>query len=360
MVEFVPTLIVTGAAGFIGSALCRHLCGHNLARVAGVDKMTYAASRESLHNLIGKPQFELIEADICDAARMAELITTIRPDGILHLAAETHVDRSIDRPSDFLHANIVGTFALLEVARHYLMAIPEEKRTSFRFLHVSTDEVYGSLGEGRFNETTAYAPNSPYAASKAAADHLARAWYKTYGVPVIISNCSNNYGPYQFPEKLIPLMITKALNGERLPVYGKGLNIRDWLYVEDHAEALQLIFSKGRIGEKYNVGGAAEWRNIDLVQELCRVLDELLPKSPHRPHQNLIEFVADRPGHDERYAMDFGKLKNELGWSPRTNLQEGLKKTVAWYLDNRAWCDDIRARHYAGERLGQLRKASNA
>jgi len=349
------TIIVTGAAGFIGSAVCRYLRGRKIARVIGVDKMTYAASREALDDLKNDPDFRLVEADVCDGMAMMNILTAEQPDGIMHLAAETHVDRSIDRPGDFLQANIIGTFSLLEMTRHHLATLPEEKRDAFRFLHVSTDEVYGTLGEtGSFTEETPYAPNSPYAASKAASDHLARAWCKTFGVPVVISNCSNNYGPYQFPEKLIPLCVTKALNGEKLPIYGKGLNVRDWLFVEDHAEALYLIFRQGRIGEKYNVGGAAEWRNIDLVHEFCKILDELLPDSPHRPHKNLITFVADRPGHDERYAMDFSKLTKELGWTPRMTLPEGLRKTVAWYLANNAWCETIRQRRYSGERLGQI------
>jgi dTDP-glucose 4,6-dehydratase len=355
------TIIVTGAAGFIGSAVCRYLRGKNLARVIGIDKMTYAASREALDSLKNDPDFRLIEADICNGAAMLEIMASTRPSGIMHLAAETHVDRSIDSPGAFLQANIVGTFALLEMTRCYLAALAEDEREPFRFLHVSTDEVYGSLGEsGAFTEDMPYAPNSPYAASKASADHLVRAWHKTFKLPIIISNCSNNYGPFQFPEKLIPLSITKALKGERLPIYGKGLNVRDWLFVEDHAEALYLILSKGRSGEKYNVGGNAEWRNIDLVQELCSLLDEALPQSPHRPHKNLIAFVNDRPGHDERYAMDFTKLKSELGWSPRTTLHDGLRKTVAWYLANHAWCDDIRRRTYSGERLGQLRAAGGS
>jgi len=353
------TLIVTGAAGFIGSALCRYLRSRDVARVVGVDKMTYASSRESLDDLKDDPSFRLIERDICDSAAMSALMADVRPDGIIHLAAETHVDRSIDGPAAFIQSNIVGTFTLLECARHYRERTPE-KKDSFRFLHVSTDEVYGSLGpEGAFSETTLYAPNSPYAASKAAADHLARAWHKTYGLPVLISNCSNNYGPFQFPEKLIPLCITKALNGESLPIYGQGANVRDWLFVDDHAEALHILFAKGRIGEKYNVGGNAERRNIDLIRDLCAALDDLFPSSAHKPHNQLIAFVADRPGHDERYAMDFTKLKRETGWSPRTPLAEGLRQTVRWYLDNRDWCEAIRARKYKGERLGRASSAGS-
>jgi dTDP-glucose 4,6-dehydratase len=281
------------------------------------------------------------------------LLVDTRPDGIIHLAAETHVDRSIDNPGSFVQANIVGTFALLEMTRFYLQSLPSDQRQDFRFLHVSSDEVYGSLALGSFGEDAPYAPNSPYAASKAAADHIARAYHKTFGLLVIISNCSNNYGPFQFPEKLIPLCITKALRGEKLPLYGKGLSVRDWLFVEDHVEALFTIFSKGRIGEKYHVGGASEWRNIDLATELCTILDELLPQSPNRPHKNLIAFIADRPGHDERYAMDFSKLKNELGWAPCTAFRDGLRKTITWYLDNPAWCEAINKRKYGGERLGR-------
>jgi len=349
------TLIVTGAAGFIGSAVCRYLRRNNLARVIGVDAMTYAASRESVGILANDPNFTLVEADVADAAAMAALFMRVQPDGIMHLAAETHVDRSIDKPGDFLRANIVGTFSLLETTRVYLHALKPEAREAFRFLHVSTDEVYGSLSadEPAFTEETTYAPNSPYAASKAASDHLARAWYKTYGIPVVISNCSNNYGPLQFPEKLLPLCVTKALHGEALPIYGKGENIRDWLYVDDHARALYLILTRGRLGEKYNVGGAAEKRNIDIIHMLCDLLDELAPDSPHVPHRNLITFVADRPGHDERYAMDFSKLQNELGWTPQTTLEDGLRETVQWYLNNQIWCNSVCARKYAGQRLGQ-------
>jgi dTDP-glucose 4,6-dehydratase len=351
------TIIVTGAAGFIGSAVCRYVRGNNLARVIGIDKMTYAASHEALAHLINNDEdFHLIEADICEGEYITKILARERPGGIMHLAAETHVDRSIDHPHDFVHNNVVGTATLLDAARHYWMSLPESEQKQFRFLHVSTDEVYGSLGtDGRFTEEMAYAPNSPYAASKAGADHLARAWHKTYGLPVVISNCSNNYGPFQFPEKLIPLSILKAINGQSIPVYGNGLNVRDWLFVEDHAEALHLILTRGRIGEKYNVGGAAECRNIDLVHELCAILDEELPQAAQRPHKNLVTFVSDRPGHDERYAMDFAKLRNEFGWRPRISLPEGLRKTVAWYLTNSAWCDDIRRRKYGGERLGQVR-----
>lgn len=350
-----PTYLVTGAAGFIGSALCRYLRQNNLGRVIGLDSMTYAASRESVASLAQDAAFQLIEGDIGDAALLQRLFTEFQPDGVFHLAAETHVDRSIDAPLAFVQTNIVGTASLLEAVRTYCATSSAAKIARFRMLHVSTDEVYGSLGaEGAFTEDLAYAPNSPYAASKAAADHLARAWHKTYGLPIIISNCSNNYGAFQFPEKLIPLCIAKAIHGEPIPIYGRGENVRDWLYVEDHAAALYLILTRGRLGEKYNVGGAAERRNIDVVQNLCAILDELLPESPYRPHGKLITYVTDRPGHDERYAMDFTKLRRELGWQPAMRFEQGLKETVRWYLQNRDWVENIRARKYSGERLGKI------
>lgn len=350
-----PTYLVTGAAGFIGSALCRYLRQNNLGRVIGLDSMTYAASRESVASLAQDATFQLIEGDIGDAALLQRLFTEFQPDGVFHLAAETHVDRSIDVPLAFVQTNIVGTASLLEAVRTYCATSSAAKIARFRMLHVSTDEVYGSLGaEGAFTEDLAYAPNSPYAASKAAADHLARAWHKTYGLPIIISNCSNNYGAFQFPEKLIPLCIAKAIHGETIPIYGRGENVRDWLYVEDHAAALYLILTRGRLGEKYNVGGAAERRNIDVVQNLCAILDELLPESPYRPHGKLITYVTDRPGHDERYAMDFTKLRRELGWQPTMRFEQGLKETVRWYLQNRDWVENIRARKYSGERLGKI------
>lgn len=347
------TIIVTGAAGFIGSAVCRYLRREKLAKVIGVDVMSYAATEESLANLEDDPDFGLVKADITDAAKMAELFIAVKPDGVMHLAAETHVDRSIDRPGDFLQANIIGTFSLLETTRLYLKEIAPEKKETFRFLHVSTDEVYGSLGaEGIFKEDMPYKPNSPYAASKACSDHLARAWHKTYDLPIVVSNCSNNYGPLQFPEKLIPLCINKALKGEKLPIYGTGKNVRDWLFVDDHAKALHLIMTKGRLGEHYNVGGDTEKENIAVINTLCDLLDEMLPDSEHVPHKNLITFVTDRPGHDERYAMDFSKLNAELGWTPEHNFEEGLRETVRWYLDNQEWCQSIANRNYDGERLG--------
>jgi len=347
------TIVVTGAAGFIGSAVCRYLRKENLAKVVGVDAMTYAATEESLACLKDDENFGLVKADIADANTMAELFIRFKPDAIMNLAAETHVDRSIDNPGAFMRSNIIGTFSLLETVRAYLSEAAPEKRDTFRFLHVSTDEVYGSLGSnGIFKEGMPYKPNSPYAASKACSDHLARAWFKTYDLPIVVSNCSNNYGLFQFPEKLIPLCINKALNGENLPIYGEGKNVRDWLFVEDHAKALYLILKKGRLGENYNVGGATEKQNIDVINTLCDLLDEFLPDSPHVPHKNLITFVKDRPGHDARYAMDFTKLNTELEWSPEHNFEQGLRATVKWYLDNQAWCEEIKERSYAGERLG--------
>lgn len=351
------TIIVTGAAGFIGSALCRYLRRNGLARVIGIDAMTYAASREAVGNLANDPQFTLIEANVTDAALITKIFLQDQPDGIIHLAAETHVDRSIDNPSEFLTSNVVGTFSLLEVVRSCLPLLPPDKRQAFRFLHVSTDEVYGSLAaeDKAFTETARYAPSSPYAATKACADHLVDAWHKTYGLPVLITNCSNNYGPLQFPEKLLPLCITKALNGERMPVYGKGENVRDWLYVDDHAQALHLVFARGRVGEHYHIGGNCERRNIDIVHQLCGLLDELRPNALYTPHENLITFVEDRPGHDLRYAMDSSKLTRELGWQPQTSLEAGLRETVQWYITNQIWCNAIRARKYAGQRLGVIK-----
>jgi len=347
------TIIVTGAAGFIGSAVCRYLRREGLARVIGIDAMTYAASRESVGILANDPLFTLTAADVTDAAAMAQIMVKTKPDAIIHLAAETHVDRSIDAPSDFLRSNVVGTFSLLETLRSFFPYLTQEKREAFRFLHVSTDEIYGSLGaQGSFTEESRFDPSSPYAATKASSDLLVQAWHKTYGLPTIISNCSNNYGPLQFPEKLLPLCITKALNGEAIPVYGTGENVRDWLYVDDHARALYLILKRGRVGERYNIGGGCEKRNIDIITQTCDLLDEANPTPPYRPSKSLITFVPDRPGHDYRYAMDFSKLRNELGWTPQTSLEDGLRETVRWYLSNQIWCNAIRARKYGGERLG--------
>lgn len=346
-------IIVTGGAGFIGSAVCRYLVRDIGAGVLNVDKLTYAGNLDSLREIVDMPGYRFLHADICDRAAMTEAFASFRPTGVMHLAAESHVDRSITGAAPFVETNIVGTFVLLEAARAYFATLSEHERESFRFLHVSTDEVYGTLGpEGLFAETTPYDPSSPYSASKAAADHLAGAWGRTYGLPVVISNCSNNYGPYHFPEKLIPLVILNALHGKSLPVYGDGANIRDWLYVEDHARALWTILTRGRLGEKYNVGGRNEWRNIDIVHRICDILDREAPAE--RPRHELITFVSDRPGHDARYAIDATKLENELGWRAQENFSTGIEKTVAWYMDNEWWWRPLRERVYSGERLGLL------
>lgn len=348
-------VLVTGGAGFIGSALVRYLVLEKGYDVLNVDALTYAGNLASLKLVEGKPNYRFLHANICDRAAMQRAIADFRPDRIMHLAAESHVDRSITGAADFIQTNVIGTFTLLEAARDYWSGLPGAEKDAFRFLHVSTDEVYGSLGdEGLFTEQTPYDPSSPYSASKASSDHLAVAWQRTYGLPVVVSNCSNNYGPYHFPEKLIPLTILNALAGERLPVYGKGENVRDWLYVEDHARALDLIIERGRVGETYNVGGRNERRNIDVVRRICTVLDELAPSN--RPRQELIEFVTDRPGHDARYAIDATKLENELGWRAEENFDTGIEKTVRWYLDNDWWWRPLRER-YAGERLGLLSSA---
>ena len=346
-------VLVTGGAGFIGSAVCRLFVGELNATVLNVDKLTYAANLSSLRAVESSSRYTFRQADICDRQTMVTLLRQLDPDAVLHLAAESHVDRSIDGPANFIKTNVEGTCVLLEAALAHWQKLPATRAARFRFHHVSTDEVFGSLGAtGRFTETTRYQPNSPYSASKAAADHLVRAWRETFGLPTVISNCSNNYGPCHFPEKLIPLTILKALHGEPIPVYGKGDNIRDWLYVEDHARALFAILSKARAGETYNIGGNAERTNLDVVQSICRLLDEMLPDSPHRPHQRLITFVADRPGHDRRYAMDTAKIRRELGWEPRENFDSGLRKTVSWYLAHRWWWGPIWSQRYRGERLG--------
>jgi dTDP-glucose 4,6-dehydratase len=349
-------LIVTGGAGFIGSTVIRYLLSHeqdeNLS-VINVDKLTYAGNLDSLTQVSADPRYHFEHVDICDAAAMQRLFHNYQPDAIMHLAAESHVDRSIDGPAEFMHTNIIGTYTLLETARQYWLNLAEDARRRFRFHHVSTDEVYGSLGEsGLFTEDMPYEPNSPYSASKASSDHLVRAWHHTYGLPVVTTNCSNNYGPYQFPEKLIPLMILNAMSGKALPVYGKGENIRDWLYVDDHADALWLVLREGRLGETYNIGGHNEKTNLEVVYALCDILDALLPDSPHRPHKNLIQFVADRPGHDLRYAIDAGKIQRDLNWTPRETFTTGLRKTVQWYLDNRTWWQRVQDGTYRGERLG--------
>jgi dTDP-glucose 4,6-dehydratase len=346
-------ILVTGGAGFIGTSVVRHLlrAGH---AVVNLDKLTYAGSNPPLGALADGGGYALDVADVADRTAVERVFRQHKPEAVMHLAAETHVDRSIDRPDDFIRTNVSGTFTLLEVARGYWEGLEGEAREKFRLHHISTDEVFGSLdAEGHFTEETAYKPNSPYAASKAGADHLVRAWHKTFGLPVVTTNCSNNYGPWQFPEKLIPLMILSALEGRPLPVYGAGANVRDWLYVGDHAAALALLLERGRIGETYNIGGGEERTNLDLVKLLCALLDEALPQSQHRPHEKLITFVQDRPGHDLRYAIDDSKLRRELGWRPTETLATGLKKTVHWYLDNRAWWEPIRSGIYRGERLGR-------
>ena len=348
-------VIVTGGAGFIGSALVRHLVLVKGYDVLNVDALTYAGNRASLHTVEDKPNYEFLKANICDREAMEQAVREFQPDRIMHLAAESHVDRSITGAADFIETNVIGTFTLLEAARGYWSTLDLRRKEGFRFLHVSTDEVYGSLADdGLFTEETPYDPSSPYSAAKASSDHLAKAWERTYGLPIVVSNCSNNYGPYHFPEKLIPLTILNALAGERLPVYGKGENVRDWLYVEDHARALDLIAERGRVGETYNVGGRNERRNIDVVRRICEVLDRLAPAN--RPREELIEFVTDRPGHDARYAIDATKLEDELGWRAHEDFDSGIEKTVAWYLENEWWWKPLRER-YAGQRLGLLKTA---
>jgi len=346
-------VLVTGGAGFIGSAVCRHLVANAGASVLNIDKLTYAANERSLDAIAHHDGYKFLRADICDQFAMENALTTFQPDAIVHLAAESHVDRSINGAGAFIETNIVGTYKLLEAARAYWTRLPQGARARFRFLHVSTDEVYGSLGaDGLFREDTPYDPSSPYSASKAASDHLVLAWHRTYGLPSLISNCSNNYGPYQFPEKLIPLMILNALHGQALPVYGNGTNVRDWLYVDDHARALTLILTEGKIGETYNVGGRNEQTNLAVVENICALMDELNPSGG--PHSRLVTFVADRPGHDLRYAIDATKLETSLGWRAQENFTSGLEKTVRWYMANRTWWQPLRKDIYRGERLGLL------
>jgi dTDP-glucose 4,6-dehydratase len=344
-------IIVTGGAGFIGSALCRHLVldlGHD---VLIIDKLTYAGNLGSLAPIASSPRYAFEKIDICDADRVGAIFSDYRPDAIIHVAAESHVDRSIAAPSAFIQTNVVGTFVLREAAREYLRERKRLRMDHFRFIHVSTDEVYGSLGEaGLFSETTAYDPSSPYSATKAASDHVAKAWHRTFGVPVIVSNCSNNYGPYQFPEKLIPLTILNALDGQPLPVYGNGSNIRDWLFVDDHARALALLLEKGVPGATYNIGARNEQRNIDVVRQICRCLDQL--HAAKKPHDHLITYVTDRPGHDQRYSVDATKLETELGWRPRETFETGIQKTVRWYLERSDWWKPLRENVYGGDRIG--------
>jgi len=346
-------ILVTGGAGFIGSAVCRYLIREIGACVLNVDKLTYAANLASLDLVGDRPRYSFLKADICDREAMDNALASFKPNAILHLAAESHVDRSITGSDAFIQTNIRGTYTLLEAARAYWAGLSSHERDGFRFLHVSTDEVYGSLGAtGLFREDTPYDPSSPYSSSKAASDHLAVAWHRTYGLPVLISNCSNNYGPYQFPEKLIPLMILNARHGKPLPVYGDGQNIRDWLYVDDHARALWMILQYGRIGQKYNVGGRNEQTNLSVVERICDLMDTLAPASGS--HRQLIQYVADRPGHDQRYAIDASRIENELGWRAAETFSTGIEKTVRWYLENTGWWEPLRQRVYDGERLGLM------
>ncbi|MBZ5754287.1 dTDP-glucose 4,6-dehydratase [Pseudomonas sp. S5(2021)] len=354
-------ILVTGGAGFIGSALIRHLILDTGHSVLNLDKLTYAGNLESLASVDDNPRYQFLQADIADRERVSEALLDFQPDAIMHLAAESHVDRSIDGPAEFVQTNIVGTYQLLEAARAYWQTLPTERRAAFRFHHISTDEVYGDLHgvDDLFTETTPYAPSSPYSASKASSDHLVRAWQRTYGLPVLITNCSNNYGPFHFPEKLIPLVILNALDGKPLPVYGDGLQIRDWLFVEDHARALFKVVSEGRVGETYNIGGHNEQKNIDVVRGICALLEELAPNKPAglARYEDLITFVKDRPGHDLRYAIDAGKIERELGWVPQETFQTGLRKTVRWYLNNLEWCRRVQDGSYQRERLGALENA---
>lgn len=349
------SILVTGGAGFIGSAVLRCLLAEREARLVNFDKLTYAGNPDSIPGAELSERYTFLHADICDADAVRLAFQEHQPDTVIHLAAETHVDRSIDGPRAFIGTNVVGTLTLLEAAWIYWNALPNKARAGFRFVHVSTDEVFGSLGaQGAFHEESPYRPNSPYAASKAASDHLVRAWHHTYGLPVIITNTCNNYGPFQFPEKLIPLMILRAQEGRDLPVYGAGQNVRDWLYVEDHARALVLVAEQGRVGETYCIGGASERRTIDVVCAICALLDELAPNPAIGEHESLIRFVADRPGHDQRYAIDASKIQNQLDWSPAESFESGLRKTVVWYLANTEWRERVLSGAYRGERLGLL------
>lgn len=343
-------ILVTGGAGFIGSAVIRHCLRHTAHQVLNLDSLTYAANLDNLNAVLPNAGYRFVQADIRDHAALSAVFEDFDPDAVMHLAAESHVDRSIDGPAQFIDTNILGTYALLEAARRHYEKLGATRQKSFRFHHISTDEVFGSLGPtGSFSETSNYAPNSPYSASKASSDMLVRAWHHTFGLPTVISNCSNNYGPYQFPEKLLPVAILSGLARNQIPVYGNGLNIRDWLYVEDHASALLTILEHGKRGETYNVGGRSERRNIDLVKEVCAILDEL---RGGEPHESLIRFVQDRPGHDARYAVDCSKIERELGWRPATAIEEGLRKTVVWYLENGWWWQALQQRGAAQKRLG--------
>lgn len=346
-------ILITGGAGFIGANFIHMAMERPETQVLNLDKLTYAGNLDSLQDLAENPDYSFRQMDICDAGAVKIALATYQPDAVVHFAAESHVDRSIDGPDAFIHTNIVGTFNLLEATRAYWKELPPEKKRCFRFLHVSTDEVYGSLGAtGMFTEETPYAPNSPYSASKASSDHLVRSYYHTYGLPSLTTNCSNNYGPYQFPEKLIPLMILNALAGKPLPVYGDGMQVRDWLYVADHCRAILTVLEKGMPGETYNVGGHNEMPNIQIVRTICALLDELRPRLDGKPYTGQIAYVTDRPGHDRRYAIDAGKIGRELGWVPQETFATGIRKTVEWYLDNALWCERVTSGKYRQERLG--------
>lgn len=346
-------ILVTGGFGFIGSAYVRYLMRHTDVQIVNLDKLTYAASPDALEEALGHPRHIHEKADIVDGAAVAAIFAKHQPDAVVHLAAETHVDRSIDGPAAFIQTNITGTYVMLEAARAYWQALPAGRKAAFRFHHVSTDEVFGTLGDdGKFSEDSPYAPNSPYAASKASADHLVRAWYHTYGLPVVLTNCTNNYGPWQFPEKLIPLVTLNALEGKKLPVYGKGANVRDWLHVDDHAQALWLVLGRAAVGSTYGIGGGEEHRNLEVVEAICDALDSQSPNPAIGPRRKLIEFVADRPGHDWRYAMDISRIARELDWRPKISFAAGLAQTVAWYLAHGDWWQRIRSGSYSGQRLG--------
>ena len=355
------TILVTGGAGFIGSAVIRYLLNFTDFDVVNIDKLTYAGNLETLENESKNARYSFEMIDICDALKVNNLFAQYQPQAIMHLAAESHVDRSIDGPAEFIQTNIVGTYNLLEAARMYFDGLDEEGCGRFRFHHVSTDEVFGSLGsEGQFTEDSPYQPNSPYSASKASSDHLVRAWHETFDLPVVLSNCSNNYGPYQYPEKLLPVIISKATNGESIPVYGKGENVRDWLYVDDHARALVLIMLNGKLGRSYNVGGNEERTNIEVVTKVCGILDRLKPAENGKPYESLITFVTDRPGHDLRYAINASRIKEELGWEPEETFDSGMQKTVEWYLTNNEWIEKVMAKNKkSGQRLGTAKRQAN-
>ena len=349
-------ILITGGAGFIGSAVIRHIISNTNDSVVNVDKLTYAGNLESLKVVVTSERYAFEQVDICDSAALERVFNEHQPDAVMHLAAESHVDRSIDGPAAFIETNIIGTYTLLEVARKYWAQLDEQRKANFRFHHISTDEVYGDLDDtdALFTETTAYAPSSPYSASKASSDHLVRAWQRTYGLPTLVTNCSNNYGPYHFPEKLIPLMILNALDGKPLPIYGKGNQVRDWLFVEDHARALYMVITEGKVGETYNIGGHNEKQNIEVVRTICGLLEELVPNKPSgvNAYEDLVTYVTDRPGHDLRYAIDATKIKNELNWTPEETFESGIRKTVKWYLANQDWCQHVQDGSYQRERLG--------